>query len=83
MCCSCSCSLHTKKKPDGESVKCVNLRVSEESQAYKLYEPVEEKFIINRDVVLNESRSWDYNKGKHASLEETHAHVNGDCEVDP
>lgn len=36
-----------RKKLDGKRVQCVNHGVSEESKAYKLYEPAEGKFIIS------------------------------------
>jgi hypothetical protein len=34
------------------------LGVSEESKAYKLYNPVDEKIIISRDVVFEEDKEW-------------------------
>jgi hypothetical protein len=53
-----------RKKLDGKSIKCILLGVSEESKAYKLYDPVEKKIIVSRDVVFEESRSWNWNKRK-------------------
>jgi hypothetical protein len=55
-----------RKKLDNKSIKCVHLGVSDESKAYKLYNPVEKKIIISRDVVFDESKGWDWdNKEKH------------------
>jgi hypothetical protein len=47
-----------RKKLDGKSIKWVNLGVSEESKAYKVYDIVGEKVIISRDVVFDESKGW-------------------------
>ncbi|KAK2451463.1 putative mitochondrial protein [Trifolium repens] len=51
-----------RKKLDGKSIKYVLLGVSEESKAYKLYEPVGKKIIVSRDVIFEESKSWDWCK---------------------
>jgi hypothetical protein len=48
-----------RKKLDNKSIKCVHLGLSEESKAYKLYDPIENKIIISRDVVFDESNGWD------------------------
>jgi transposase InsO family protein len=45
-----------RKKLDGKSIKCVLLGVSEESKAYKLFEPVEKRIIVSRDVIFEESK---------------------------
>lgn len=45
-------------KLDDESVKCVLLGVSEESKAYRLYNPVTQKVINSRDVLFDEGSSW-------------------------
>jgi hypothetical protein len=50
-----------RKKLDGKSIKCVNLGLSDESKAYKLYDPLEKKIIISRDVIFDESKGWDWN----------------------
>lgn len=44
-----------RKKLDNRSIKCLLLGVSEESKAYKLYDPITKKVIISRDVVFAES----------------------------
>lgn len=46
-----------RKKLDAKSFVCVLLRVSEESKAYKLYDLVAKKIMVNRDVVFEEDKS--------------------------
>jgi hypothetical protein len=48
------------KKLDPKSIKCILLGVSEESKAYKLYDPIHKKVIISRDVVFDESLGWNW-----------------------
>ncbi|BFG30032.1 hypothetical protein CerSpe_163060 [Prunus speciosa] len=47
-------------KLDNKIVKCVMLGVSEESKAYKLYNPNTQKIIISKDVVFSEDEGWDW-----------------------
>ncbi|KAL9429389.1 hypothetical protein AB3S75_031241 [Citrus x aurantiifolia] len=51
-----------RKKLDARSITCVLLGVSEESKAYRLYDPVAKKIIISRDVVFEENKSWNWDK---------------------
>ncbi|RDY04721.1 hypothetical protein CR513_11543, partial [Mucuna pruriens] len=51
-----------RSKFDDKSNKCVFLGVSEESKAYKLYDPFSQKIIVSRDVVFEEDKSWDWDK---------------------
>ncbi|GAU27144.1 hypothetical protein TSUD_104530 [Trifolium subterraneum] len=53
-----------RKKLDGKSTTCVLLGVSEESKAYKLYNPTEKKIIVSRDVVFEELKGWNWDKKK-------------------
>jgi hypothetical protein len=53
-----------RKKLDNKSTKCIFLGVSEESKAYRLYNPVTKKIIISRDVVFAESEKWSWNEAK-------------------
>ncbi|GAU15733.1 hypothetical protein TSUD_235460 [Trifolium subterraneum] len=54
-----------RKKLDNKSIKCVLLGISDESKAYKLYNPVDKKIVISRDVVFDETKGWDWeNKEK-------------------
>lgn len=36
------------------------LGVSEESKGYRLYDPVGKRTVINRDVVFEEEKQWDW-----------------------
>lgn len=38
------------------------LGVSEESKAYRLYNPLTKKIVVSRDVVFEENESWDWDK---------------------
>ncbi|GAU13002.1 hypothetical protein TSUD_173010 [Trifolium subterraneum] len=53
-----------RKKLDPKSIKCVHLGISEESKAYKLYDPSQQKIIISRDVVFDENQGWDWKDKK-------------------
>jgi hypothetical protein len=48
-------------KMDNKSIKCIHLGVSDESKAYKLYDPIKKKILISRDVVFEENKSWKWN----------------------
>lgn len=52
-----------RKKRDDRSKKCVLLGISEESEAYRLFDPTSQKVRISRDVVFNEEELWNW-KGK-------------------
>ena len=58
---------------DNKSTKCVLLGISEESKAYRLYDPLSKKVLINRDVIFNKKESWawddSYTKAIQASLD--------------
>ncbi|CAL5432597.1 unnamed protein product [Camellia sinensis] len=51
-----------RTKLDAKSFTCVLLGVSEESKAYRLYEPVAKKVVISRDVVFEEDKSWNWDR---------------------
>jgi hypothetical protein len=51
-----------REKLDGKSIRCIHLGVSDESKAYKLYEPVSKKIIISRDVIFEETKGWNWDK---------------------
>lgn len=44
------------KKLDDKSIKCVFLRVNEESKARRLYDPVSKRILIKKDVMFEESK---------------------------
>ena len=53
-----------KAKLEDKGEKCVLLGISEESKAYKLYNPVTKKLIISRDVVFRENDFWPWDSPK-------------------
>ena len=50
-----------RTKLDNRSIKCVLLGVSEESKAYRLYDPVMKRIITSRDVIFEEEGKWNWN----------------------
>jgi hypothetical protein len=48
-----------KRKLDDRSQKCIFVGYSEQSKAYKLYNLVTKKMIVNIDVKFQEDKSWD------------------------
>lgn len=51
-------------KLDDKSIKCMLLGVSEESKAYKLYDPIKKKIWISKDVKFQEDAVWDWGEAK-------------------
>jgi hypothetical protein len=51
-----------RTKLDDKSLSCVLLGISEESKAYRLYDPVSQKILVSRDVVFEEDKSWNWDK---------------------
>ncbi|KAA0054682.1 integrase [Cucumis melo var. makuwa] len=47
-------------KLDDKSEICIMVDYSENSKAYRLYNPVSRKIIISRDVIFNEDKSWNW-----------------------
>ena len=43
-----------RRKLDDRSQKCIFVGYSEESKAYRLYNPITKKYVINRDVLFKE-----------------------------
>jgi transposase InsO family protein len=64
--CGCLAHVHVpdvhRKKLDGKSIRCIHLGVSDESKAYKLYEPAGKKIIVSRDVIFEETKGWNWDK---------------------
>jgi len=50
-----------RSKLDDKGEKCIFLGVSDQSKAYKLYNPTTKKIIISHDVVFDEERFWENN----------------------
>ncbi|MCH81290.1 copia-type polyprotein, partial [Trifolium medium] len=57
-----------RKKLDSKSKICVLLGISEESKAYKLYDPTTKKIIISRDVVFEESKGWNWSSDQKSKV---------------
>uniref|UniRef100_A0A803PAK3 CCHC-type domain-containing protein n=1 Tax=Cannabis sativa TaxID=3483 RepID=A0A803PAK3_CANSA len=51
-----------REKLDDKGEKCIFLGVSDQSKAYKLYNPNTKKIIISRDVIFDEERTWAWNE---------------------
>lgn len=49
-----------RKKLDNRSIKCILLGVSEQSKAYKLYDPIGKRIIVSRDVKFAEEEKWEW-----------------------
>jgi len=52
-----------RRKFDDKSKECVFLGVSDESMAYRLYDPISKKIIISKDVIFQEDEYWNWGKG--------------------
>ena len=48
-----------RKKLDNKGEKCIFVGYSDESKAYKLYNPLTKKVIINIDMHFIEEEAWD------------------------
>ena len=46
-------------KLDDKNQKCNFVGYSEESKAYRVYNPITKKYVISRDVVFKEEEAWD------------------------
>jgi hypothetical protein len=51
-----------RTKLTSKSLLCVLLRVSEESKAYRLYDPTSKRIVISRDVIFEEEKQWEWDK---------------------
>lgn len=60
-----------RSKLDDKSIKCVLLVVSEESKAYKLYDPIKKKIHISRDVKFQEDAAWRWGEAKTSIMLDT------------
>ena len=56
-------SKQKRKKLYDKSIKCVHLELSSESKAYRIYNPITKKIIVNRDVFVENER-WEWNKNE-------------------
>jgi hypothetical protein len=53
-----------RSKLDDKSKKCVLLGVSDESKAYRLYDPISKKIIISKEVIFEEDECWNWDRSK-------------------
>jgi hypothetical protein len=51
-------------KLDDKSIQCVLLGVSDESKAYRLFDPISKEIIVSRDVVFEENKGWNWNMSR-------------------
>jgi hypothetical protein len=56
-----------RRKLDERSERCIFVGYSEESRAYKLYNPITKKYRINKDVEFKEEEAWDVSIDKSVS----------------
>ncbi|KAL0551708.1 hypothetical protein IC582_010797 [Cucumis melo] len=58
-----------RQKLDKKSEKCIFVGYCTQSKTYRLYNPLNDKILTRRDVVFNESASWDWkNSEEYVSL---------------
>ncbi|GAU11414.1 hypothetical protein TSUD_344050 [Trifolium subterraneum] len=66
---------NNRRKLDNKSIVCVNLGISDESKAYKLYNPASKKIVISRDVVFDEFKAWDWENKQKKNNNEVHNEI--------
>lgn len=47
---------------------CIFLGVSEKSKGYRLFNPIAKKIVVNRDVIFEEKREWDWDVSNEKQL---------------
>lgn len=57
------------KKLDNRSRTLVHLKTEPESKAYRLFDPTLQKIVVSREVVFDESKTWDWNKTRGEAAE--------------
>ena len=50
------------KKLDDRGEKCIFISYSDESKAYKLYNPLTNKLVVSRDVIFTQEEEWNWNE---------------------
>jgi hypothetical protein len=55
-----------RTKLDNKSRKYIFIDYNEKSKAYKLYDPIEKKYVVSRDIEVNEEARWDWNQQRRA-----------------
>jgi len=59
MCGTCSYIPDQNRSKLDDKSRCVLLGVSDETKAWRLYDPISKKIIVNKDVVFEEEKGWD------------------------
>jgi hypothetical protein len=72
-----------RKKLDKRSKICVLLGISDESKAYKLYDPADKKIIVSRDVIFEEDKSWNWDNTQKLVQQENSSDNLGDVDEGP
>jgi transposase InsO family protein len=67
-----------RTKLDDKSKKYIFIGYDEKSKAYKLYDPIEKKFVVSRDVVVNEEAHWDWNQQEELTIGEIELPIRDD-----
>ncbi|KAL8127021.1 hypothetical protein AgCh_014082 [Apium graveolens] len=49
-------------KLDDKSIKCMLLGINKESKAYQLYDPVDKRIVVSRDVVFEEDKGCNWGR---------------------
>ena len=49
-----------RNKLDDQSENCIFIGYNDVSKAYRLYDPITKKLIINKDVEFKEKEAWDW-----------------------
>lgn len=52
-----------RTKLDDKSVKCIFLGFNSESKAFRMFDPIEKKIYISRDVYLKKIKAWNWDVG--------------------
>ncbi|GLU00272.1 hypothetical protein SLE2022_176510 [Rubroshorea leprosula] len=82
-----------RSKLDDKGEKCIFLGVSDQSKAYRLYNPLTKKVIISRDVGFDEASTWswteksgqqipaDFENGEDLTVQNSEGQTSADLEV--
>ena len=70
-----------RKKFDDKGVKCIFIGYSPESKGYRLYDPLNNKMILSRDVEFLENQSW-YGSADESPSTSSKVSIMGEDDVD-
>jgi len=51
-----------RKKLDAKSFPCVMLGISDESKAYRLFDPITKRIVVSKDVIFEENECWEWER---------------------